>query len=69
MPPSSTNRPPWFDGIRLSSTGTCGTKPVVAVIPTPYVLAMDTEYGFSPECIHCIGSSSGHPIIETGSMV
>jgi hypothetical protein len=39
MPPSSTNHQRWFDSIRLSSTGTSDTKPVAAVIPTPWILA------------------------------
>ncbi|CAF3446388.1 unnamed protein product [Fusarium graminearum] len=37
--PSPTDQR-WFDGIRFSPTGTSHTKPIVAVIPTLWILAM-----------------------------
>ncbi|KAF4969360.1 hypothetical protein FSARC_3386 [Fusarium sarcochroum] len=45
MPPSSTNRQRWFDGIRLSSTSTSDTKPVVAVIPKPRIIVLNAYSG------------------------
>jgi hypothetical protein len=53
----------WFDGIRFSSTGTSHTKPVVAVIPMPWILAM--------QWIHPLhtGHNHSYPADETGRTV